>query len=149
MAFTEIRIGIAVANLHDADLRNEIANYIEAQAPDTIRSTIVPGRSGVRGAAFDYWGTLSKISDIAQVGGLLWTIYVKFIAPAKARAPNAGVYIVTPFPNHKAEYWLGKTHLNQAEFLREFEKGLAPLLIAPKKARRRKAPGNLRRGKSK
>lgn len=123
-----ITLGIALANLPERGIATDVQEYLDTKGAASIKPVALPGRGGITAAAFDYWGVLSKASDILQVGGALWFIYERFIAPKKPAASDAGVYIVVPSNVRGTEFWLGKTHKSRAEFLRDFEAAMLPLL---------------------
>ncbi|MBI5881479.1 MAG: hypothetical protein HZB91_00010 [Elusimicrobia bacterium] len=130
---TEIRIGIALANPSGQKMAAEVDQHFKNSTHGQIRPVFDGPSDGIRGAAFDYWGILSKTADLIEVGLALYGAY-KIIAQQKADsgASRTDIYVVAPFPDHKTEIWVGKTGMSQEEFLREFQVRIQPLLDGPK-----------------
>lgn len=125
----QLQIGIALANLPNRDIAKEIDRYFAENTNGQIRSVFVPGEGGLRGAAFDYWGILSKAADIIEVGLAVYGAYKIVEINLRGHSNhNSDIYIVAPFPDHKMDLWVGRSGLSREEFLRDFQAKLLPLL---------------------
>lgn len=70
----------------------------------------------------DLYVVLSAIGSVASIAAIIWMAYEKFIAPRKTTSSDkSGIYITLKMDRKVSQFWIGGTHQNKEEFIRQFE----------------------------